>query len=221
MATHSRDTDGMQIACVLYDEFTMLDIVGPFQVFSSAPGMEIVWVAEAPGPVSDHTRTGALTASASFDDVASPDIVIVPGGLGTTKHLDGPMVEWIRAVHPGTTWTTSVCTGSLVLAAAGLLDGRAATCHWAALELLGEMGAEPTPRRVVIQPTDRIATAAGVSAGIDMALELLVELRGRGVAEAAQLAIEYDPQPTLDAGSPQKAPPETVEMLRSLLGSAI
>jgi transcriptional regulator GlxA family with amidase domain len=211
----------MQVACVLYDEFTMLDIVGPFQVLSSVADMEIVWVAEAPGPVSDHTRTGSLTASAAFDDVPEPDIVVVPGGLGTTKHLDGPVVDWVRAVHPTTTWTTSVCTGSLLLAAAGLLDGLAATCHWAALDVLGEMGAEPTLQRVVLRPGDRIATAAGVSAGIDMALELVVELRGRAAAEAAQLAIEYDPQPIIDAGSPLKAPPETVELLRSLLGSAI
>ena len=211
----------MQVACVLYDEFTMLDIVGPFQVLSSTPGMEIVWVADTPGPVSDHTRTGSLTATASFDDVPSPDIVIVPGGLGTTKHVDGPVVDWVRAVHPTTTWTTSVCTGSLLLAAAGLLDGLAATCHWAALDVLAEMGAEPTLERVVLHPGVRIATAAGVSSGIDMALELVVELQGRPAAEAAQLAIEYDPQPITDAGSPLKAPPETVELLRSLLGAAI
>lgn len=211
----------MQVACALYDEFTMLDIVGPFQVLSSAPDMEVVWVAQAPGPVSDHTRTGSLTAAASFDEVDRPDIVVVPGGLGTTKHLDGPVVEWVKAVHPTTTWTTSVCTGSLLLAAAGLLAGRAATCHWAALDTLGGMGAEPALQRVVIDRDARIATAAGVSSGIDMALELLIELKGRPAAEAAQLAIEYDPQPVIDAGSPLKAPPETVELLRSLLGSAI
>ena len=155
------------------------------------------------------------------DDIQRPDIVVVPGGLGTTKHVDGPVVEWVKAVHPTTTWTTSVCTGSLLLAAAGLLDGRAATCHWAALDMLGEMGAEPTLQRVVIDRDARIATAAGVSSGIDMALELVIELQGRPAAEAAQLAIEYDPQPVIDAGSPLKAPPETVELLRSLLGSAI
>jgi len=211
----------MQVACVLYDEFTMLDIVGPFQVLSSVQDMEIVWVADQPGPVSDHTRTGSLTASASFDEIQQPDIVIVPGGLGTTNHLDGPVVDWVRGVHPTTTWTTSVCTGSLLLAAAGLLEGRPATCHWAALDTLGEMGAEPTLQRVVIEREARIATAAGVSSGIDMALELVIELQGRPAAEAAQLAIEYDPQPPIDAGSPLKAPPETVELLRSLLGSAI
>jgi transcriptional regulator GlxA family with amidase domain len=205
----------------LYDEFTMLDIVGPFQVLSSVQDMEIVWVADQPGPVSDHTRTGSLTASASFDEIQQPDIVVVPGGLGTTKHLDGPVVHWVRGVHPTTTWTTSVCTGSLLLAAAGLLEGRPATCHWAALDTLGEMGAEPTPQRVVIEREARIATAAGVSSGIDMALELVIELQGRPAAEAAQLAIEYDPQPPIDAGSPLKAPPETVELLRSLLGSTI
>jgi transcriptional regulator GlxA family with amidase domain len=216
-----RETSGMQVACVLYDEFTMLDIVGPFQVLSSVADMEIVWVAEAAGPVSDHTRTGSLTAAAAFDDVRSPDIIIVPGGLGTTKHVEGPVVDWVKSVHPTTTWTTSVCTGSLLLAAAGLLEGREATSHWAALDTLGEMGAVPTLQRVVLDRSARIATAAGVSAGIDMALELVIEIQGRPAAEAAQLAIEYDPQPVIDAGSPLKAPPETVELLRSLLGSAI
>ncbi|MDX2382347.1 MAG: DJ-1/PfpI family protein [Acidimicrobiia bacterium] len=211
----------MQVACALYDEFTMLDIVGPFQVLSSVADMEIVWVAEQAGPVSDHTRTGSLGAAASFEEVLRPDIVVIPGGLGTTKHLDGPVVEWVRAVHPTTTWTTSVCTGSLLLAAAGLLDGLAATSHWAALDTLGEMGAVPTLQRVVIDHQAHIATAAGVSAGIDMALELVIELQGRPAAEAAQLAIEYDPQPVIDAGSPLKAPPETVELLRTLLGAAI
>ncbi len=216
-----RDTYAMQVACVLYDEYTMLDIVGPFQVLSSAADMDLVWVAERRGPVSDHTRTSSLTAGASFDEVQRPDIVVIPGGLGTTKHLDGPVVEWVLAVHPTTTWTTSVCTGSLLLASAGLLDGRAATSHWAALDLLGEMGAEPTLQRVVIDREAHIVTAAGVSSGIDMALELLIELQGRDAAEAVQLAIEYDPQPVIDAGSPLKAPPETVELLRTLLGSAI
>jgi transcriptional regulator GlxA family with amidase domain len=216
-----RETSGMQVACVLYDEFTMLDIVGPFQVLSSVADMEIVWVAEAAGPVSDHTRTCSLTAAAAFDDVRSPDIIIVPGGLGTTKHVEGPVVDWVKSVHPTTTWTTSVCTGSLLLAAAGLLEGREATSHWAALDTLGEMGAVPTLQRVVLDRSARIATAAGVSAGIDMALELVIEIQGRPAAEAAQLAIEYDPQPVIDAGSPLKAPPETVELLRSLLGSAI
>lgn len=211
----------MQVACALYDEYTMLDIVGPFQVLSSAPGMEMVWVAEEVGPVSDHTRTGSLTASATFAEITKPDIVLVPGGLGTTKHLDGPVVEWIKAVHPTTTWTTSICTGALLMASAGLLDGLTATTHWASMDTLAGLGAEPTGQRVVMHPDQRIATAAGVSSGIDMALELLIALQGEDSARAVQLALEYDPQPPTDAGSPEKAGPELVEMLGKFLADAV
>lgn len=203
---------------MLYDEYTMLDIVGPFQVLSTALGMEVVWVAEAEGPVADHTRTTSITANTTFDALPSPDIVVVPGGMHTSAHFDGPVVEWLRAVHPTTTWTTSVCTGSLLLGSAGLLDGLTATSHWAALDTLRDFGAEPTLERVVLHPERRIATSAGVSSGIDMGLTLLAELQGIEAAEITQLVIEYDPQPPTDAGSPEKAPAAAVELVRSLLG---
>jgi len=207
----------MQVACVLYDEYTMLDVVGPFQVLSSAAGMEVVWVAEAAGPVADHTRTTWLVADRTFADVTEPDIVVVPGGMHTSAHFDGPVVEWLKAVHPTTTWTTSVCTGSLLLGSAGLLDGLTATSHWVALDMLRDFGAEPTLERVVLHPEHRIATSAGVSSGIDMGLTLLAELQGTEAAEITQLAIEYDPQPPTDAGSPTKAPAAAVDLLRGLL----
>lgn len=207
----------MVIACVLYDEYTMLDIVGPFQVLSGALGMETVWVAEKEGPVADHTRTTSLIANATFDDVTSPTIVVVPGGMHTSAHFGGPVVEWLRAVHPTTTWTTSVCTGSLLLGSAGLLDGLTATSHWVALETLRDFGAEPTLERVVLHPEERIATSAGVSSGIDMGLTLIAEMRGTEAAEITQLALEYDPQPPTDAGSPEKAPAAAVELVRSFL----
>lgn len=211
----------MQIACVLYDEFTMLDIVGPFQMLSALGGSETIWVAEEAGPVSDHTRTGALVASHALADVPSPDIVVVPGGMNTSAHLDGPVVEWLKQVHPTTTWTTSVCTGSMLLGSAGLLDGLEATCHWAALDRLPTWGATPTLKRVVFNADKRIVTAAGVSSGIDMGLALIAEIEGIESAEAIQLALEYDPQPLTDSGSPEKAAPELVEALRGFFTGSI
>jgi len=157
-----------------------------------------------------------LTAGAAFDEVRSPDIVVVPGGMITRRMArDGhPVIDWAKAVHPGTQWTTSVCTGSILLAAAGLLEGLDATSHWAALPQLEAFGARPTLQRVVVQ--DGIITAAGVSSGIDMALHLAAELQGPEVAQAIQLAIEYDPQPPFDAGSPAKAPAGVVDLVRAI-----
>lgn len=207
----------MQIAFALYDEFTALDIIGPFQMLSAVGGVECLWVAEEPGAVSEHTRTTTLTAGHAFADVTEPDIVVVPGGVHTTAHYDGPVVEWLQAVHPSTTWTTSVCTGSLLLANAGLLNGLDATGHWAAMDELESLGARPSEQRVIMHHDERIITAAGVSSGIDMGLTLLAELQGEATAQAAQLALEYDPQPPFDAGSPRKAPQEIVDLVRGFL----
>lgn len=206
----------MQVACVLYPKFTMLDIVGPYQMLSTLPDSEVVWVAEQPGPVTDHTRMGQIVATHTFDEVTEPDIVVVPGGIGTEKLIpDHPSIDWLRRVHPTTQWTTSVCTGSLLLAAAGLLDAKSATCHWASLDYLGTFGAEPTLERVVMHAEDRIVTSAGVSSGIDMGLALIHHMHGEAMAQMVQLALEYDPQPITDAGSPEKAPPEVVDMVRA------
>jgi transcriptional regulator GlxA family with amidase domain len=153
-----------------------------------------------------------MVAEATLDEVGKPDIVVIPGGFGNRLLLEHePLHEWIRGVHETTTWTTSVCTGSLLLAAAGLLDGAPATTHWLARERLAELGAKPVPDRVVEH--GKIVTAAGVSSGIDMALHLVRKINGEEVAQAVQLGIEYDPQPPLDAGSPEKAPPEIVELV--------
>jgi len=203
----------MQIAYLLYDRFTALDITGPHDVFNSVPGNEAMFVAEQPGPIRNESDTLSLVADASIDEVRSPDIVVVPGGFGNRTLLEHePLHEWIRDVHETSTWTTSVCTGSLLLAAAGLLDGLPATTHWLARDVLAELGAKPVPDRVVEQ--GKIVTAAGVSSGIDMALELVTRINGPEVAQAVQLGIEYDPQPPHDAGSPEKAPPEIVELVR-------
>lgn len=201
----------MQIALALYPRFTALDIIGPFQVLADVPGHEIIWVAEKVGPVIDHTGRTPLTATHTFDDVTSPDVVVVPGGLA--NDLNPALNSWLQNVHPKTTWTTTVCTGSIHLARAGLLEGLEATTHWASAKALNALGATYTEQRVSRQ--GKIITAAGVSSGIDMALTLLAELHGDAMAQMIQLAIEYDPQPPFDAGSPSKAPEEIVEMMRT------
>jgi putative intracellular protease/amidase len=202
----------MQIAYLLYDRFTALDITGPHDVLSSVPGNESIFVAEEAGPVRNESDTLSLVADASLDEVRNPDVLVVPGGYGTRALLDHePLLDWIRGVHETSTWTTSVCTGALLLAAAGLLDGAPATTYWAARDLLAELGAKPLPERVVEH--GKIITAAGVSAGIDMALSLVQKMNGDEVAMAVQLGIEYDPDPPLDAGSPEKAPKPIVDVV--------
>jgi putative intracellular protease/amidase len=202
----------MQIAYLLYERFTALDVIGPHDVLNSVPGNESVFVAERPGPIRNESDTLSLVADASLDEVTEPDIVVVPGGFGNRTLLEHePLQEWIRGVHETSTWTTSVCTGSLLLAAAGLLDGVPATTHWLARDLLAELGARPVADRVVEH--GKIVTAAGVSSGIDMALRLVQRINGDEVAQAVQLGIEYDPEPPLDAGSPEKAPEPIVRLV--------
>ncbi len=204
----------MDIAILLYDRLTALDAIGPYEVLSRLPGVELSFVAADREPVRTDNGILGLVPGATLEEVSEPDIVVVPGGPGeVAARAGGPMLDWLREAHETSTWTTSVCTGSLVLAAAGLLEGKRATSHWLALEKLRELGAEPTLERVVRD--GKIVTAAGVSAGIDMGLTLAAHLAGREVAEAIQLSIEYDPQPPFDAGSPLKAPPEIVEAVRS------
>jgi transcriptional regulator GlxA family with amidase domain len=204
----------MKIAIPLYDRFTALDAVGPFEVLSLLPGAEITWLGPEAGPVStDNGLT--LVAGAAYEELPDPEVLLVPGGLGTYDVLeDERLVGWIRRAHESSEWTTSVCTGSLLLAAAGVLDGLDATTHWLDLEALERLGAKPTGRRVVEQ--GKVVTAAGVSSGIDMGLVLAARIAGPEVAQAIQLAIEYDPQPPFDAGSTEKAPPEIVELVRGL-----
>ena len=204
----------MEIAIVLYDKFTALDAVGPYEVLSRLPGAEVYFAARERGAV--RTDNGMLTvlAERALEDAQRPEIVVVPGGPGEVQaRAGGEMLAWLARVHETTRWTTSVCTGSLILAAAGLLDGRRATTHWLAREQLRALGAQPVNERVVFD--GKLVTAAGVSAGIDMALALVARIAGDTVAQAIQLGIEYDPQPPFDAGSPHKAPAEIVELLRS------
>jgi putative intracellular protease/amidase len=202
----------MLITIPLYDRFTALDAVGPYEVLSRLPGAEVVFVAAEAGPVRTD-RALTLVAERALADVDACDVVVVPGGPGTREMLEPqPLHDWLRAIDATTQWTTSVCTGALLLGAAGLLDGLEATTHWSAFDTLASLGARPTERRVV--PQGKVVTAAGVSAGIDMALWLAAQIAGDEVAKAIQLGIEYDPQPPFDSGSVAKASPETKELVR-------
>jgi len=210
----------MEIAIPIFDRFTALDAVGPYEVLSRLPDARVRFVAQEPGPKQTETGMLTLTAEASLDEVPRPNVLVVPGGFGTRPLMkDEPMLDWIRGVHETSQWTTSVCTGSLLLAAAGLLDGLEATTHWGALDVLAQYGAKPTQRRVVEQ--GKIITAAGVSSGIDMALSLAGHIAGDEIAQGIQLAIEYDPQPPFDSGSTSKADPELVSQMRTLADSRI
>ena len=205
----------MDVVILLFDRFTALDAVGPYEVLRNLPGAKVTFVAKSAGPVRTDSGALAITADAAIADVTSADVLVVPGGPGQEQAmLDEEITSWIRLIDGTTQWTTSVCTGSLVLAAAGLLDGLEATSHWLAADRLKDHGATPTLMRVVEQ--GKVITAAGVSAGIDMGLRLAARIAGDDVAQMIQLGIEYDPQPPFDAGSPEKAPAHIVEAMRGM-----
>jgi transcriptional regulator GlxA family with amidase domain len=205
----------MQVAYLLYDRFTALDITGPHEVFNSVPGIESVFVGENAGPYRNESDTLSLVADRSLDEVTGPDVLVIPGGYGTRSLLDHePLLELFRPVDRTTTSYSSVFSGSRLLAAAGLLDGRPATTHWLARDTLAELGADPVGERVVFD--GKYVTGAGVSAGIDMALTLVTEIYGPEVAQAVQLGIEYDPQPPHDAGAPEKADRQIVELVTTV-----
>jgi putative intracellular protease/amidase len=202
----------MDIAIPIFDRFTALDAVGPYEVLSRLPGARVRFVAHDAGPVRADTRMLTLVAEARFEDVPSPEVLVVPGGKGTRALLDDArLLDWIRGVHETSEWTTSVCTGSLLLAAAGVLEGLDAATHWGAWGELGQLGVRPTARRVVEE--GKIITAAGVSSGIDMALTLAARIAGEDIAKAIQLELEYDPRPPFDAGSPEAAGEDIVALV--------
>lgn len=204
----------MQIACVLFPRLTALDVVGPYEVLQRLPDATVTFVGHRTGEVRTENGFLGLTVDATFDDVPNPDVVVVPGGVGTRALMeDDTILEWLREVHSATRYTTSVCTGSLLLGAAGLLDGLTATTHWSVMDTLARTGAVPTDRRVVEHLDRRIITAAGVSSGIDMALRLSELLVDDVAAKAMQLMVEYDPQPPFDAGNVAAAGDEVMARL--------
>jgi len=201
----------MQIAILLYEGLTALDAVGPYEVLALLPGARVQFVAREPGPKRADSGFLSLVADYALADVPRPDIVLVPGSSSSTGDAmrDHATLDWLRAAHETTRWTTSVCSGALVLASAGLLAGKRAATHWAAAQYLAQFGAEYAAERFVEE--GRVITAAGVSAGIDMALHLAARVAGEEEAQVIQLLTEYDPQPPFDAGSMRKATPEVVE----------
>lgn len=207
----------MRIAVLLFPRVTALDAVGPYELLQRLPDTSVTFVGHRRGEIrSDHGFLG-LSVDRSLDELTDPDVVVVPGGPGVRPLLtDGPVLDWLRTVHATSRFTTSVCTGSLLLGAAGLLNGLTATTHWGSMDDLAGFGATPTTRRVVEHPAERIITAAGVSSGIDMALRLAERLTDRITAQAQQLIVEYDPQPPFDAGSLEKAGPDVLARVREL-----
>jgi transcriptional regulator GlxA family with amidase domain len=204
----------MQVAILVFDGLTALDAVGPYEVLRSVPGWEVAFVGKERGEVRTDVGSLGITVDHDFGERPEADVLLVPGGAGNRALLeDDETLGWVRHVHAGSRWTTSVCTGSLVLGAAGLLEGKRVTGHWLYLEPLREYGADPVGGRWVEDGS--VITAAGVSAGIDMALHLVGLEVGPEIAQAIQLAIEYDPQPPYDAGSPQKAPAPIVDVVRA------
>ena len=204
----------MDVAILLYEGLTALDAIGPYETLTLLPGARVKFVARERGAKRTDSGALALVADYSFAEVTRPDVIVVPGSANSTRSAmeDGATLDWLRAAHETTQWTTSVCSGALILAAAGLLKGLRATTHWFALDYLQMFGAEPTHERVVRQ--GKIITAAGVSAGLDMALYLAGEIAGAEAAQVIQLIMDYDPQPPFDAGSVGKASASVVESAR-------
>ena len=206
-----------QIAIVLYPGFTALDFIGPYEVLRHLPDAQVRFVWHEPGPVTADSGVLVVAATHSFDQTPSPDIILVPGGMTTGNHLgDEKLLDWVRRAHRTATWTTAVCSGSLILAAAGLLAGKRATSHWAAVEVLPAFGATAVGDERVVRDGD-IVTSAGVSAGIDLALWLAAQIAGEEHAKVIQLFIEYDPQPPFDSGHIGKASPLTKETATALM----
>lgn len=206
----------MQFAIGLYPGFTALDAIGPYQVLTQLPDAEVVLCAARRGPLADDNGLLHLDIHRTFDEMNRPDVTLVPGGFVARRLARDrdPIVDWLASTHERTTFTTSVCTGALLLGAAGILEGLDATTHWFAYDELARYGARPTEQRVVRQ--GKVWTGAGVSAGIDLALTLVAETHGPEMAQAIQLGIEYDPQPPFDSGAPSKAAPEILELVRAV-----
>jgi transcriptional regulator GlxA family with amidase domain len=210
----------MQIAIVLYPEFTALDFIGPYEVLRGLPGAQVRFVWKETGPITADSGALVVGATHTFDETPEPDLVLVPGGPGCAAAAgDDDVLTWLRRVSPNSSWTASVCSGSLVLGAAGLLEGKRATTHWAVLPALGEYGAVPVGDERIVHE-GKVVTAAGVSAGIDLALWLVGRIAGDAHAELTQLVIEYDPQPPYDSGHTSKASRATMAAAAALMGSA-
>lgn len=209
----------MQVAIMLYPGFTALDFIGPYESLRWLPDTEVRFVWHEPGPIAADSHVLLIGATHSFDETPTPDLILIPGGFATMEHARDPLVlEWVRRAHDTSTWTTSVCSGSVILAAAGVLDGKRATSHWAALPVLKTLGAQPVGDQRIVEADGKTVTAAGVSAGIDLGLWLAGRIAGEAKAKAIQLSIEYDPQPPFDSGHMSKASASTKALATALMG---
>ncbi|MGE5697347.1 MAG: DJ-1/PfpI family protein [Candidatus Sericytochromatia bacterium] len=207
----------MQIAIVLYPGFTALDFIGPYEVLRWLPGAEVRFLWHEPGPITADSGVLVVAATHSFAETPCPDLILVPGGFSTMEHArDEKLLDWIRTAHKTATWTTSVCSGSVILAAAGLLDGKRATSHWAALPALKTLGVKAVGDQRIVHEGD-VVTCAGVSAGIDLGLWLAGQIGGEGRAKVIQLSMEYDPQPPFDSGHMSKASATTKAAATALM----
>lgn len=209
----------MQVAIMLYPGFTALDFIGPYESLRWLPDVEVRFVWHEPGPIAADSHVLLVGATHSFDETPSPDIILIPGGFATMEHArDEKVLDWVRRAHRTSTWTTSVCSGSVILAASGVLDGKRATSHWAALPVLKTFGVQPVGDERVVVADDKTVTAAGVSAGIDLGLWLAGQIAGESKAKAIQLSIEYDPQPPFDSGHMSKASASTKALATAMMG---
>ena len=207
-----------QIAIVVYPGFTALDFIGPYEVLRNLPDAEVRFVWHEPGPIAADSGVLLIGATHSFDETPSPDVLLVPGGMTTFEHArDEKLLDWVRRAHQTATWTASVCSGSVILAAAGLLEAKRATSHWIVVPMLKTFGVTPIGDERIVHEGD-IVTCAGVSAGIDLAMWLAGQIVGEARAKAIQLAIEYDPQPPFDSGHLSKASAATKATATAMLG---
>ncbi|OBI07558.1 glutamine amidotransferase [Mycolicibacter heraklionensis] len=211
----------MQIAIVLYPGFTSLDFIGPYEVLRWLPDAQVRFVWHEPGPITADSSVLVVGATHSFDETPTPDVILIPGGMTTIEHArDEKLLDWVRAAHRTATWTASVCSGSVILGAAGLLTGRRATSHWMALPALKTFGATAVGDERIVHEGD-IVTCAGVSAGIDLGLWLAGQIGGEGRAKAIQLSMEYDPQPPFDSGHTSKASVQTKAAATALMAKEL
>ncbi len=212
----------MQVAIMLYPGYTALDFIGPYECLRWLPDTEVRFVWHEPGPIAADSAVLLVGATHSFDETPSPDIVLIPGGFSTLEHArDEKVLDWVRTAHQTSTWTASVCSGSVILAAAGLLEGKRATSHWAAVQLLRAFGAVPVDDERIVPADDKTVTCAGVSAGIDLGLWLAGRIGGEAKAKAIQLCLEYDPQPPFDSGHMSKASTSTKAAATAMMGAGL